>query len=87
MAFLNKINWNFLRKNSQNSSGIDPSAPIQQSTTPSTPKNLAKLEHEMELERQALKKSSQQVHSKAKRSIGSDRFNMLIPPPKIFAIL
>ncbi|WP_324980474.1 hypothetical protein [Nostoc sp.] len=48
MTFLNKINWNFLRKNSQNSSGIDPSAPIQQSTTPLTPKNLAKLEHEME---------------------------------------
>lgn len=71
MAFLNKINWNFLRKNSQSSSGIDPSAPIQQSTTPLTPKNLAKLEHEMELERQALKKSSQQVHSKAKRGIGS----------------
>lgn len=71
MAFLNKINWNFLRKNYQNSSGIAPSAPVQQSRTPLTPKNLAKLEHEMELERQALKKSSQQLHSKAKRGIGS----------------
>ncbi|MCC5665443.1 hypothetical protein LC653_16330 [Nostoc sp. CHAB 5784] len=43
MAFLDKINWNFLGKNSQNSSGIDPSAPVQQSITPSTPKNLAEL--------------------------------------------
>jgi hypothetical protein len=68
MAFLNKINLDFLRKNSPNSSGINPSAPSVQSATP---KNLAKLEHEMELERQALKISSQQLHSKAKRGIGS----------------
>ncbi|MBD0386912.1 MAG: hypothetical protein ICV54_10410, partial [Nostoc sp. C3-bin3] len=68
MAFLNKINLDFLRKNSPNSSGINPSAPSVQSATPN---NLAKLEHEMELERQALKISSQQLHSKAKRGIGS----------------
>ncbi len=68
MAFLNKINLDFLRKNSPNTSGINPSAPSVQSATP---KNLAKLEHEMELERQALKISSQQLHSKAKRGIGS----------------
>ncbi|MEH2462499.1 hypothetical protein [Nostoc sp.] len=77
MTFLNKINWNLLRKNSQNSSGIDPSAPSLQPvvqkkpTTPSTPKNLAELEHEMELERRVLKTSPQQLHSKAKRGIGS----------------
>lgn len=77
MTFLNKINWNLLRKNAPNSSGIDPSAPslqpvvLKKSATPSTPKNLAKLEHEMELERQALKTSPQQLHSKAKRGIGS----------------
>jgi hypothetical protein len=68
MTFLNKINWNFLRKNSPNSSGIDPLAPSQQSANP---KNLAKLEHEMELQRQALKTSSQQPHRKAKWGIGS----------------
>ncbi|MBW4427256.1 MAG: hypothetical protein KME50_23145 [Nostoc desertorum CM1-VF14] len=68
MAFLNKINLDFLRKNSPNTSGINPSAPSVQSATP---KNLAKLEHEMESERQALKISSQQLHSKAKRGIGS----------------
>ncbi|MCC5652139.1 hypothetical protein LC609_20405 [Nostoc sp. XA013] len=68
MAFLNKINFDFLRKNSPNSSEINPSAPSVQSATP---KNLAKLEHEMELERQALKISSQQLHSKAKWGIGS----------------
>ncbi|MEH2122133.1 hypothetical protein [Nostoc sp.] len=77
MTFLNKINWNLLRKNSQNSSGIDPSAPSLQPvvqkkpTTPSTPKNLAELEHEMELERRVLKTSPQQLHSKAKQGIGS----------------
>ncbi|MEH2281838.1 MAG: hypothetical protein V7K90_11010 [Nostoc sp.] len=72
MAFLNKINWNLLRKNAPNSSGIDPSAPMQkQSATPSTPKTLAELEHEMQLERRVLKTSPQQVHRKAKRGIGS----------------
>ncbi|MEH2250353.1 hypothetical protein [Nostoc sp.] len=77
MTFLNKINGIFLRKNAQNSSGIDPSAPSQlplvpkKSTTPSTPKNLAELEHEMELQRLVLKTSPQQLHSKAKRGIGS----------------
>ncbi|MEH2399545.1 hypothetical protein [Nostoc sp.] len=77
MTFLNKINWNLLRKNPQNSSGIDPSAPSLQPvvqkkpTTPSTPKNLAELEHEMELERRVLKTSPRQLHSKAKRGIGS----------------
>ncbi|MEA5624433.1 hypothetical protein [Nostoc sp. UHCC 0251] len=77
MAFLNKTNWNFLRKNAPNSSGIDPSVSSQQPlvqkqpATPSTPKNLAELEHEMELQRRVLKTSPQQVHSKAKRGIGS----------------
>ncbi|MEH2312462.1 MAG: hypothetical protein V7K35_13915 [Nostoc sp.] len=77
MTFLNKINWNFLRKNPQNSSGIDPSAPSLQPVvqkkpaTPSTPKNLAELEHEIELERRVIKTSPQQLHSKAKRGIGS----------------
>ncbi|MFW9259481.1 hypothetical protein [Nostoc sp. CALU 546] len=71
MPFLNKINWNFLRKNSPNLSGIDPFVPSQQSATPSTPKNLAKLEHELELERRVLKTSPQRSHSKAKRGIGS----------------
>lgn len=77
MIFLNKINWNFLRKNAANSSGIAPSVPSlqpvvrKQSTTPSTPKNLAELEHEMELKRQVIKTSPQQLHSKAKRGIGS----------------
>ncbi len=71
MAFLNKINWNFLRKNSPNISGIDPSVPSQQSATPSTPKNLTKLEHEMELERQILKTPSRQLHRKSKWGIGS----------------
>ncbi|ODH00225.1 hypothetical protein A4S05_34040 [Nostoc sp. KVJ20] len=71
MPFLNKINWNFLRKNSPNLSGIDPFVPSQQSATPSTPKNLAELEHEMELKGRVLKTSPQQTHSKAKRGIGS----------------
>lgn len=71
MAFLNKINWNFLRKNAPNSPGIDPSTLSQQSATLSTPKNLAKLEHEMELERQAIKTSPLQPHRKTKRGIGS----------------
>ncbi len=71
MTFLNKINWNFWRKNSPNISGIDPSVPSQQSATPSTPKNLAKLEHEMELERSILKTSPRQLHSKAKWGMGS----------------
>jgi hypothetical protein len=71
MAFLNKINLNFLRKNAPNTSGIAPSAPSQQSTRLSTPKSLAKLEHEMELERQAIKISPQQPHHKGKWGIGS----------------
>ncbi|WP_335104006.1 hypothetical protein [Nostoc sp.] len=77
MAFLNKINWNFLRKNAPNSSGIDPSAPSlhpvvqKKPATPSTPKNLAELEHEMELERRVLKISPQPLHRKAKWGIGS----------------
>ena len=77
MAFLNKINWNFLRKNAPNSSGIDPSAPSQQPvvlkkpTTPSTLKSLAELEHEMKLKGRVLKISPQQLHSKANGGIGS----------------
>ncbi|MEH1941115.1 MAG: hypothetical protein V7L01_12965 [Nostoc sp.] len=77
MAFLNKINWNLLRKNTPNSSGIDPSAPSlhpvvqKKPATPSTAKNLAELEHEMELERRVLKISSQPLHRKAKWGIGS----------------
>ncbi|WP_334966436.1 hypothetical protein [Nostoc sp.] len=75
MAFLNKINWNFLRKNAPNSSRINPSAPslqpvvLKKPTTPSTPKNLAELEHEMDLEARVLKTSPQQLHSKAKGGI------------------
>ncbi|MCC5618664.1 hypothetical protein LC605_26955 [Nostoc sp. CHAB 5836] len=77
MAFLNKINWNFLRKNAPNSSGIDPSAASfqtvvqKQPATPSTPKNLAELEHEMELLRRVLKTSPPLPHSKPKGGIGS----------------
>ncbi|MEH2410938.1 hypothetical protein [Nostoc sp.] len=77
MTFLTKINWNLLRKNAPNSSGIDPSAPslqpvvLKQPATPSTPKNLAELEDEMELKGRVLKTSPQQLHSKAKRGIGS----------------
>ncbi|MBG1240209.1 hypothetical protein [Nostoc sp. NZL] len=77
MTFLNKMNWNFLRKNTPNSSGIDPSVPSLQPVvqkkpaTPSTPKNLAELEHEIELQRRVLKTSPQQLHSKAKWGTGS----------------
>ncbi|MEH2147255.1 hypothetical protein [Nostoc sp.] len=77
MAFLNKINWNFLRKNAPNCSRIDPSAsslqPVvrKQPTIPSTLKNLSELEHQMELERRVIKTSPQQLHRKTKRGIGS----------------
>ncbi|MEH2066402.1 MAG: hypothetical protein V7K50_29750 [Nostoc sp.] len=42
---------------------------LKKPTTPSTPKNLAELEHEMDLEARVLKTSPQQLHSKAKGGI------------------
>ncbi|MEH2320531.1 hypothetical protein [Nostoc sp.] len=69
MTFLTKINWNLLRKNAPNSSGIDPSAPslqpviLKQPATPSTPKNLAELEHEMELDDGERNRVSSQLQS------------------------
>jgi hypothetical protein len=77
MTFLNKFHWNILRKNSQNRSGIYPPSTSQQtllqnkSTTSSTPKTLAELEHEMQLKAGVLKTSHQQLHTKAKWNIGS----------------
>jgi hypothetical protein len=77
MTFLNKFHWNILRKNSQNRSGIYPPSTSQQtlmqkkSTTSSTPKTLAELEHEMQLKAGVLKTSHQQPHTKAKWNIGS----------------
>jgi hypothetical protein len=77
MNFLNKFNWNILRKNSQNGSGIYSPTTSQQtiiqnkSATPSTPKTLAELEQEMQLKAGIIKTSHQQARTKAKWGIGT----------------
>lgn len=69
MAFLHKINWKFQRKNSPNSSGIDPSIASQQPVV--RPKTLAELEKEMAIEARVASKNHQHPSGKRKRNIVS----------------
>ncbi|MEH2332864.1 hypothetical protein [Nostoc sp.] len=77
MTFLHKITKKFLRNNSQNVSGINPSVisqqPIvlKQSAKPSKPKTLAELEQEIAAQGQVSSISHQKRPIKANRGIGT----------------